>query len=156
MASSARPGTGPSGEFRYPGNRLGLPADGPGSAAGWGRRILALLLDWFLAGLIASAVTGKPIWAGGNDFGTAQLVTFFGMTAILAGLAGGTIGHRVCGLRVLSLRSGPGATGYAAQVGLLGGVIRAVLLCLVLPAVVYDRDRRGLHDRAANTIVVRR
>ncbi|TDC21867.1 RDD family protein [Kribbella albertanoniae] len=152
MASSAQPGTGPSGEFRYPGNRLGLPEAGPGSAAGWGRRILALLLDWFLAGLIASAITGKPIWAGGNDFGTAQLTTFFAMTAILAGLAGGTIGHRVLGLRVLSLKDGP--TG--AQVGLLGGVIRAVLLCLVLPAVVYDRDRRGLHDRAANTIVVRR
>ncbi len=152
MASSAQPGTGPSDEFRFPGNRLGLPADGPGSAAGWGRRILALLLDWFLAGLIASAITGKPIWAGGNDFGTAQLVTFFAMTAILTGLAGGTIGHRVCGLRVLSLKEGPTGT----QVGLLGGVIRAVLLCLVLPAVVYDRDRRGLHDRAANTIVVRR
>ncbi|MFC9694879.1 RDD family protein [Kribbella sp. NPDC056951] len=152
MASSAQPGTGPSDEFRFPGNRLGLPADGPGSAAGWGRRILALLLDWFIAGLIASAVTGKPIWAGGNDFGTAQLVTFFGMTAILAGLAGGTIGHRVCGLRVLNVKAGQNG----AQVGLLGGVIRAVLLCLVLPAVVYDRDRRGLHDRAANTIVVRR
>lgn len=156
MASSAQPGTGPSDEFRFPGNRLGLPADGPGSAAGWGRRILALLLDWFIAGLIASAVTGKPIWAGGNDFGTAQLVSFFAMTAILAGLAGGTIGHRALGLRVISLKAGPNTTEYAAQVGLLGGVIRAVLLCLVLPAVVYDRDRRGLHDRAANTIVVRR
>ena len=35
-------------------------------------------------------------------------------------------------------------------------MIRAVLICLVIPAVVYDRDRRGLHDRAANTVVVRR
>ncbi|WP_405057634.1 RDD family protein [Kribbella sp. NBC_01505] len=155
MASSAQPGTGPSGEFRFPGNRLGLPEEGPGSVAGWGRRLAALVLDWVIAGLIASAVTGKPIWAGGNDFGTAQLVTFFAMTAILAGLAGGTIGHRLLGLRVLSLRPGANSQ-YAAQVGLLGGVIRAVLLCLVLPAVVYDRDRRGLHDRAANTIVVRR
>ncbi|MFF1823150.1 RDD family protein [Kribbella sp. NPDC058245] len=156
MASSAQPGTGPSGEFRFPGNRLGLPEAGPGSAAGWGRRIVALLLDWLIAGLIASAVTGKPIWAGGNDFSTAQLVTFFGMSAILGGLAGGTIGHRALGLRVLSLKAGPNSTGYGAQVGLLGGVIRAVLLCLFLPAVVFDRDHRGLHDRAANTIVVRR
>ena len=85
MASSARPGTGPSEEFRFPGNRLGLPEHGPGSVASWGRRILALLLDWLIAGLIASAVTSKPIWAGGNDFNTAQLITFFGMTAILTG-----------------------------------------------------------------------
>ena len=155
MASSARPGTGPSEEFRFPGNRLGLAEQGPGSVASWGRRILALLLDWLIAALIASAVTSKPIWAGGNDFNTAQLITFFGMTAILTGLAGGTIGHRVLGLRVLNLNA-RGQTGYAAQVGLLGGVIRALLICLLIPAVVYDRDRRGLHDRAANTVVVRR
>ncbi|WP_329475593.1 RDD family protein [Kribbella sp. NBC_01484] len=155
MASSARPGTGPSEEFRFPGNRLGLPEQGPGSVASWGRRILALLLDWLIAALIASAVTSKPIWGGGNDFNTAQLIIFFGMTAILTGLAGGTIGHRVLGLRVLNLNA-RGQTGYAAQVGLLGGVIRALMICLLIPAVVYDRDRRGLHDRAANTVVVRR
>jgi uncharacterized RDD family membrane protein YckC len=155
MASSAQPGTGPSEEFRFPGNRLGLPENGPGSVAGWGRRVLALLLDWLIAALIASAVTSKPIWAGGNDFNTAQLVIFFAMTAILTGLVGSTIGHRVFGLRVLNLNAA-GQTGYAAQVGLLGGVIRAVLICLLIPAVVYDRDRRGLHDRAANTVVVRR
>ncbi|WP_406057120.1 RDD family protein [Kribbella sp. NBC_00889] len=153
MASSAQPGTGPSEEFRFPGNRLGLPATGPGSVAGWGRRVLALLLDWLIAGLIASAVTSKPMWAGGNDFGTAQLVAFFAITAILTGLAGGTIGHRVCGMRVIPIR---GTTSYTTQPGLLAGVIRAFLICLLIPAVVYDRDRRGLHDRAANTAVVLR
>ncbi|HEY0470336.1 MAG TPA: RDD family protein [Kribbella sp.] len=154
MASSAQSGAGPTEEFRYPGNRLGLPADGPGSVAGWGRRVLALFVDWLIAGLIASAITSKPMWAGGNDLTTAQLVAFFAMSAVLTGLAGATIGHRLFGLRVI--RTQPGGTGYAAQVGLLGGAIRALLICLVLPAVVYDRDRRGLHDRAANTIVVRR
>jgi uncharacterized RDD family membrane protein YckC len=49
-----------------------------------------------------------------------------------------------------------GGTGYAAQVGLHGGAIRAQLICLVIPAVIYDRDRRGLHDKAADTVVVRR
>jgi uncharacterized RDD family membrane protein YckC len=154
MASSAQSGAGPTEEFRYPGSRLGLPEEGSGSVAGWGRRVVALFLDWLIAGLIASAVTGKPIWAGGNDFNTAQLVGFFAMSAILTGLGGATIGHRLLGLRVI--RTQPGGTGYAAQVGLLGGAIRALLLCLILPAVVYDRDRRGLHDKAANTIVVRR
>ncbi|WP_112247526.1 RDD family protein [Kribbella monticola] len=154
MASSAQSGAGPTEEFRYPGSRLGLPEAGSGSVAGWGRRVVALFVDWLIAGLIASAVTGKPIWAGGNDFNTAQLVTFFAMSAILSGLGGGTIGHRLLGLRVI--RTKPAGTGYAAQVGLLGGAIRAFLLCLVIPAVVYDRDRRGLHDKAAGTIVVRR
>ncbi|MEU0096581.1 RDD family protein [Kribbella sp. NPDC006257] len=154
MASSAQSGAGPTEEFRYPGSRLGLPELGSGSVAGWGRRVVALFADWLIAGLIASAVTGKPMWAGGNDFRTAQLVTFFAMSAILTGLGGGTIGHRLLGLRVI--RTQPGGSGYAAQVGLLGGAIRALLLSLVIPAVVYDRDRRGLHDKAAQTIVVRR
>ena len=154
MASSAQSGAGPTEEFRYPGNRLGLPEEGPGSVAGWGRRVVALFVDWLIAGLIASAVTGKTMWAGGNDFNTAQLVSFFAMSAILTGLGGATIGHRLLGLRVI--RTQPGGTGYAAQVGLLGGAIRAFLLCLIIPAVVYDRDRRGLHDKAANTIVIRR
>ncbi|MDX6250453.1 MAG: hypothetical protein QOF10_3813 [Kribbellaceae bacterium] len=154
MASSAQSGAGPTEEFRYPGNRLGLPADGPGSVAGWGRRVLALFVDWLIAGLIASAITSKPLWAGGNDLNTAQLVSFFAMSAVLTGLAGATIGHRLFGLRVI--RTQPGGTGYSAQVGLLGGAIRSFLICLVLPAVVYDRDRRGLHDRAAGTVVVNR
>jgi uncharacterized RDD family membrane protein YckC len=34
-------------------------------------------------------------------------------------------------------------------------MLRALLLCLVLPAVVYDKDRRGIHDLAAGTIVLR-
>jgi uncharacterized RDD family membrane protein YckC len=154
MASSAQSGAGPTQEFRYPGNRLGLPTDGSGSVAGWGRRVLALFVDWLIAGLIASAVTSKPLWAGGNDLNTAQMVSFFAMTAILTGLAGGTIGHHLCGLRVI--RTQPGGTRYAGQVGLLNGAIRALLICLLIPAVVYDRDRRGLHDRAAGTVVVRR
>ncbi|WP_132295626.1 RDD family protein [Kribbella sp. VKM Ac-2568] len=155
MASSAQSGAGPTDDFRYPGNRLGLPEAGQGSVAGWGRRIVALFVDWLIAGLIASAIVSKPLWAGGNDLSTAQLVTFFAMTAILTGLGGATIGHRLLGLRVTPTKQG-GTTGYAAQVGLLAGAIRAALICLVIPAVIYDRDRRGLHDKAANTIVTRR
>jgi uncharacterized RDD family membrane protein YckC len=152
MASSAQPGPAPTDEFRYPGSRLGLPEDGPGSVAGWGRRVLQLLIDWLIAALIASPVVGKPMWAGGNDYNTSHLVIFFVMTALLTGLLGGTIGHRVCGLRVQFLGDRP----TSALELLLRAAIRALLICLLLPAVVYDRDRRGLHDRAGNTVVVRR
>jgi uncharacterized RDD family membrane protein YckC len=155
MASSAQPGTGPTEEFHYPGNRLGLPQDGPGSVATWGRRVLALIIDWLIASLCASATTSKPIWGGGSDFSTTQLVVFFGMSAILTGLVGATIGHRICGLGLVNLDA-KGATGYAAQIGLLRGAVRSLLICLLIPAMIYDRDRRGLQDRAAHTILVRR
>ena len=34
--------------------------------------------------------------------------------------------------------------------------IRSLLLCLAIPALIWDRDGRGLHDKAANTVLVRR
>jgi uncharacterized RDD family membrane protein YckC len=34
-------------------------------------------------------------------------------------------------------------------------LVRTVLLFLLVPAVVFDRDGRGLHDRLSDTAVVR-
>jgi uncharacterized RDD family membrane protein YckC len=34
-------------------------------------------------------------------------------------------------------------------------VVRTVLLCLFLPAMFWDRDGRGLHDKAAGTLIAR-
>jgi uncharacterized RDD family membrane protein YckC len=39
-------------------------------------------------------------------------------------------------------------------VGLLWSLVRTLLLVLVIPALVWDRDYRGLHDRAAGTVVI--
>ena len=41
-------------------------------------------------------------------------------------------------------------------VGLWRPVVRTVLLCLVIPAVIWDADQRGLHDKAAGTVLLRR
>ncbi|SRR6266508_1186322 len=138
----------PIDDFRFPGNRLGLPEVGPGSVAGWGRRLVALFVDWIVAGLIASALVRQPLWAGGNDLSMAQLLVFCLMSTVLVGMLGATIGHRMLGLRVTRVDGRP--------VGLLPALVRSVLLCLLIPPIVYDRDRRGLHDKAAATVVVRR
>jgi hypothetical protein len=34
-------------------------------------------------------------------------------------------------------------------------LVRAALLCLAVPALIWDRDHRGVHDRVSNTMVVR-
>jgi uncharacterized RDD family membrane protein YckC len=34
-------------------------------------------------------------------------------------------------------------------------LVRTVLLCLFLPAMFWDKDGRGLHDKAAGTLIVR-
>jgi hypothetical protein len=79
---------------------------------------------------------------------------------VLVGTLGTTVGHRLLGLRVVRVASGvtepTEPTELAAQPGVLAGAVRAVLLCLVIPAVVWDADGRGMHDRLAGTVIVRR
>ena len=93
------------------------------------------------------------LWKFLDDEGTymAALITYYGFLSIfplllLALTGGATIGHRLFGLQVWKVR--PGA--FALQV-----VIRTLLLCLVLPAVLTSRDGRGFHDVAAGTRIVR-
>lgn len=129
-----------SGISRYPGERLGLPESGPGSVARAGRRIAAICIDWGLSYLIAHLLLA--------DSSLGVLGIFFLEQLLLVGTLGYSIGHRVAGIHVVRLDGGPA--------GPLAGVVRAVLLCLVLPAVIIDANHRGLHDKAMNTILVRR
>ncbi|WP_077488638.1 RDD family protein [Sinomonas mesophila] len=129
----------PSSEGDYPGRRLGKPAAGPGSIGRPGRRVLALCIDWAACYAIAAAFFGASQLAILAVFAVEQI--------LLVGLAGYGLGHRIAGLRVERLDG--------RRAGLLAAVIRTVLLCLVIPAVIFDPDQRGLHDKAAGTVVVR-
>ncbi len=42
-----------------------------------------------------------------------------------------------------------------SMVGPRWGLVRTLLLLTVVPPLIVDRDLRGMHDRAANTVVVR-
>ena len=128
----------PSDRPAYPGERFGLPADGPRSVAGMGRRLGALLIDWAVCTLIATALFHDQYWT---------LVVFAVQDYLLTALTGLTLGKRLDGIRVARLDGRP--------VGLGWGLVRTLLLLCVIPALVTDRDLRGLHDRAANTIVIR-
>lgn len=133
-------------DFGYQGKRLGLPEDGPNSLAPTGRRLIALLVDWLLCYVIAFAFIGRgDLNATGTNIGT--LAVFAAENLLLVSTLGYTVGKRFLGLRVVSVTQ-PHLTPLAV-------VVRTVLLCLVLPAAVYDRDGRGFHDKAVGTAVVR-
>jgi uncharacterized RDD family membrane protein YckC len=133
----------------YPGQRFGLPEFGPGSVAGWSRRFAALLIDWIACSLIAIAFLYHPHAGHATDvFIQPRIwtpVVFAVQDCLLTALTGFTLGKRLLRLRVVRLDGGP--------VG-LWAVPRTVLLMLVLPAIMMDRDLRGLQDKAAGTIVV--
>jgi uncharacterized RDD family membrane protein YckC len=129
---------GPGGPDNFPGERFGLPEEGAGSVATMGRRLLALVIDWLLCMLIALAAFRAQEWT---------LPIFAVETYLLTALTGFTVGKRVLGIRVARVDGRPVGFGWA--------LVRTILLLAVIPALITDRDLRGLHDRAANTIVIR-
>jgi len=126
-------------EESYPGERFGLPEQGARSVATMGRRLAALFIDWILCTLIALAAFHSRGWA--------TLGVFAVEVYLLTALTGFTVGKRLLGIRVARLDGKP--------VGLLWALVRTLLLLTVVPPLITDRDLRGLHDRAANTIVIR-
>jgi uncharacterized RDD family membrane protein YckC len=130
----------------YAGERLGLPREGPRSVAGFGRRLGALFVDWLIALVIISPLTGhRPFAPGSNS--PWVLAVFAAEYVVLVTLIGRTVGMRLFNIGVMRLDG--------QRVGFGWVVVRTLLLLLAVPAVVYDRDRRGLHDKAAGCVVVR-
>ncbi|MBM9621975.1 RDD family protein [Streptomyces zhihengii] len=131
-------------DFGYRGERLGLPESGPGSAAPLGRRFGALFLDWGLCFLIAYG-----LFAGSSQQATSNraLLIFFIVAVLTVGTVGSTPGKRIFGLRVISENGGRLGFGWA--------LLRSALLCIAIPALVWDRDGRGLHDRLGRAVQVR-
>ncbi|PDP88750.1 transporter [Glycomyces fuscus] len=143
-------------DFQYRGNRLGLPESGPGSVPGVTRRLVGLLLDWLLSLALAWGAYGVGL-VGADAAGQAEaapvvsntaLVVFAVMNILLLTLFGTTVGRRLVGVGIT-------ATGERGWPWFASMTVRTLLLCLVVPAVIYDRDTRGLHDRAAGTIATR-
>lgn len=124
-------------EQSYAGQRLGLPNSGPGSVAGFGTRLVAYLLDSAACAVIAWGTFREPAYS---------LPVFVLEVIALTWLAGGSAGQLVRGLRVVRLDG--------RRLGLLRTVLRTLLLALLIPALIWDRDGRGLHDKAVGTLVV--
>jgi uncharacterized RDD family membrane protein YckC len=138
-------------EYSYPGERLGRPEAGPESVARLGRRIVALLVDYLAATLIATAFFGYDQFALPEEAGLtlfAPLMVFAAVQVLFLPTLGASPGHFLLGLRLTRLDGG--------WVGLWRPIVRTMLLVLVIPAVVFDPDQRGLHDKAAGTILIRR
>lgn len=139
MASTSIHGDSNPGADGWPGRELGLPASGPRSVGRIGRRLVALIIDWGIAVAISAVLFGyDPL----GNLGTFALM----QVASIATFAG-SIGHLCVGLRVVPLSGG--------WIGVLRPVLRSLLLCLVIPAVIFDNDQRGFHDRLSGTILAR-
>jgi uncharacterized RDD family membrane protein YckC len=103
-------------------------------------------VDWLICSLIAAGFMnyrfGEP---GLGPF--KPLAVFVLMSVLLVGTLGCTIGHRLLGIRVVRIDG--------SSAGPFPALIRTVLLALLIPALFWDRDSRGFHDKIAATVTVR-
>ena len=117
--------------------------------AAWGRRILALVVDWLICTAAVIAVVGLEAYGDpGSTASAAVLVVYVLESAVLTSLAGGSIGKLLTGLCVVP------ADGRLRRLNPVKVLGRQVLVALVIPPLVFRPDGRGLHDLFAGTSTV--
>lgn len=125
----------------YPGERLGLPEEGPRSVARPGRRLVALAIDWGIASIPAYLLIGgqTAMWW--------HPIIFAALQMIFIPTIGGSLGHRMLGMYVVPLSGG--------WIGIWRPIVRSLLIIAVIPPLVWDSDQRGFHDKIAGTVLIR-
>jgi uncharacterized RDD family membrane protein YckC len=111
-----------------------------------GRRLAAITIDW-----LASYAIAFTFFAGGGNYsqrieGTrfTTAMIFIAEYAILIALTGASFGHRLLRLKVVDFNHG--GMPSVRQV-----LIRTALMALVITAITYDEDGRGIHERFSQT-----
>jgi len=110
-----------------------------------GRRMLGVLIDWLLCVAIA-----KGFFDGGLRWPEPYVtpLIFFIQYWIFAFLGGATPGHRIVGLKVVRFSDGGMPTPVQA-------LIRASLLVIIITAITFDQNGRGINERLSNTVLVK-
>lgn len=114
------------------------------------RRLLALVVDWFASSLVVVAFMGPgDYYATGDPLpGFYTMLVFILESAFFTALAGGSFGKLATRLRVVR------ADGSGQPIDLLRALVRAVLICLVIPPLIFRPDGRGLHDMVARSATI--
>ena len=125
--------------------------------ASWSRRILALFVDWIASTLAVIAVLGPDGWLDDRYAGTYTMGVFLLESTLLTALVGGSFGKLATGLRVAAYAGNrDGAQIWPRPPDLLRSLARQLLICLVIPPLIFRPDGRGLHDLAAGSATVPR
>ena len=117
--------------------------------ASWSRRIVALILDWAASTLVTIGIIGPGDYLDDPGSGWMVLGVFALEVSLLTTLAGGSFGQLLTGVRVLTTEGRP--------LNLLLAVMRTLLVCLVVPPLVFKPGTgRGLHDLWTGSAAYRR
>ena len=123
-------------------------ADLPFETASWGRRVVALLVDYAACWGVMLLIYGGD-WFGNGSVPSIYLnLLFVAESALLIALV----------RRLVRSARDPAAGGpdrrQRPAVSLLRALLRQVLIILVIPPLVFRPDGRGLHDLVAGSATV--
>ena len=110
-----------------------------------GRRMLGVLIDWLMSYAIA---IGFFVEFGEPSMGAVVFLIFTAQYLLFAALGGATPGHRVVGLKIVRFLDGGMPTPLQA-------LIRTGLLVLIVTAITFDQNGRGINERLSNTVLIR-
>jgi uncharacterized RDD family membrane protein YckC len=106
------------------------------------RRFGALMVDWMLAALLSLVFFADP-----RVNPLPAMLIFIAAYGLFAGLTGTTPGMWAARLRCVSVADG-------RPIGVARAAVRGLLRYLVVPVLIMDADRRGLHDRLVGSTIV--
>ena len=138
----ARTGATTDAAEDYPGRDFGLPAHGPDSVATLPLRGGQFLLDILLASLVTAAFT----FPATSPY--PSIVVWVALVWLPVAVLGRTPAMVLTGVRVARVDG-------AVSVGPWWALVRTASLFFLVPALLVDRDARGLQDRVSRTIVLR-
>ena len=107
----------------------------------------ALALDWLACYAIVAAFSGG-IGQISPNHSLYVLILFFAETWILITLQGATLGHRIFGMKTVRFEDG-------GPLSARQGLIRTILVVLVVTAVTFDDNGRGIHERLSGSVLTR-
>lgn len=120
----------------------------PYETASWGRRVIALLVDWLVSTLVVVFFMGWEDYSRTGSPGSLfVLLVFVVESALFTTTVGGSFGKLATRLRVVRVADG-------GRLDPLRALARSVAVALVIPPLVFKRDRRGLHDLLAGSATV--
>jgi len=122
-----------------------------GPRAGFGKRLLAALLDGVLLGVIG-AILQAILGDSGAGLGLPIGIAYFGI--LEGGPRGQTLGKRALGIRVIDFNAG-GPIGFGrAVIRYLARILSALALFLGYFWMLWDKQSQTWHDKLSTAVVV--
>jgi uncharacterized RDD family membrane protein YckC len=100
------------------------------------------MIDWLMSLAVASAF----FHSASSYAHFAPLGVFFAEVWVLTSLQGASAGQRILKVKVVRFSDG-------GRPSIVQALIRTLLLCLVVTAVTFDENGRGIHERLSGTVL---